>query len=101
MHTGCPTHIITRIPHQRKLAEGVGRLSAEARQRLRSIDWHRLESGKFSADGNPQVIFQQVARTVQERRGPRTRDKKPQPEAEGNHRYGGEGSSDKRNNIRS
>ena len=53
MHTGCPTHIITRIPHQRKLAEGVGRLSAEARQRLRIIDWHRLESGKFSADGKP------------------------------------------------
>ena len=45
MHTGCPTHIITRIPHQRELAEGVGRLSAEARQ--------RLESGKFSADGKP------------------------------------------------
>lgn len=51
MHTGGPTHIITRIPHQRKLAEVVGRLSAEARQRLRIIDWHRLESGKFSADG--------------------------------------------------
>ena len=53
MHTGCPTHIITRIPHQRKLAAGVERLSAEAKQRLRIIDWYRLESGKFSADGKP------------------------------------------------
>ena len=51
MHTGCPTHIITRIPHQRKLAEGVGRLSTEARHRLRIIDWYRLESRKFSSDG--------------------------------------------------
>ena len=53
MHTGCPTHIITRIPRQRELAKGTGSLSKEARQRLRIIDWHRLESRKFSADGKP------------------------------------------------
>lgn len=53
MHTGCPMHMITRIPQQRKLSAGAGKLSREAKQRLRIIDWYRLESPKFSADGKP------------------------------------------------
>lgn len=53
MRTGCPMHIISRIPHQRELAGGAERLSREAARRLRIIDWHRLESRKFSASGKP------------------------------------------------
>lgn len=57
MRTGCPTHIITRIPHQRKLAKGVERQSREARQRLKIVDWYRLESRKFSASGRPDAAL--------------------------------------------
>lgn len=49
MRTGCPTHIMTRIPHQRELAKGVERQSREARRRLKIVDWYRMGSRKFSA----------------------------------------------------
>lgn len=51
MRTGCPMHIISRIPHQWELARGAEGLSKEARRRLKIIEWHRLESWKFSASG--------------------------------------------------
>lgn len=49
MHTGCPMHIITRIPHQRELVKGDGYLSDKARKRLAIIKWYLEESSRFSS----------------------------------------------------
>ena len=52
MKTGCPMHIITRIPRQRKVAKGYGKeLSAKARFRLKVIDWYNQVSPRRSLSG--------------------------------------------------
>lgn len=56
MKTGCPMHIVTRIPHQRKLAGGYGKkLSKKAKFRLKIIDWHNQVSRYKSVSGRKDV----------------------------------------------
>ena len=58
MKTGCPMHIVARIPHQGKLAKGCGRgLSPRARFRLGVIDWHNQVSKLKSGSGKKNVSF--------------------------------------------
>lgn len=52
MHTGCPMTIVTRIPHQKKLAKGYSKeLSAKAKHRLEIIDWYTMKSKYKSMSG--------------------------------------------------
>lgn len=55
MKTGCPMIMITRIPKQRQLQRICTDLSKEAKERLKIIDWYRLESKKYSSTGKPDV----------------------------------------------
>ncbi len=57
MHTGCPMHTITRIPHQKLLAKGNYTLSDKAKQRLKIIDWYRLKSAYFSTNKKPNAAL--------------------------------------------
>lgn len=57
MHTGCPMHRVTRIPYQKQLAAGNYRLSKEAQQRLKIMDWYRLKSAYFSTNKRPNAVL--------------------------------------------
>jgi putative transposase len=51
---GCPTKIVTPIPHMRYLADrSQGELSKKAKFRLEVLDWYRLKSGQYSRSGKP------------------------------------------------
>ena len=51
---GCPTRIITPIPHMRELAKGERKeLSREAKFRLKVFDWYYHTSARYSLKGVP------------------------------------------------
>jgi len=49
---GCPTRIVTVVPHMRELAKGTGsEFSAKAKFRLKVFDWYFKQSKYFSLTG--------------------------------------------------
>ena len=55
---GCPTTIVTLVPHMRELAKGeTKKLSAEANIRLKIFDFYRQKSAQFSGTGQPEVLL--------------------------------------------
>ena len=56
MKTGCPMHIISRIPCQKKLSKGYSKeLSKNAKHRLEIIDWYNQNSARKSLSGKKDV----------------------------------------------
>lgn len=52
MKTGCPMHIVSRIPCQKKLSKGYSKeLSKKANHRLQIIDWYNQNSAYKSVSG--------------------------------------------------